>query len=77
MTFAEIVLGAPYAHQLSEDHAMLRWAIAFLLIALIAAFLGFGGVAYLSYDAAKLLIFAFLVVVVLSFIAGALRRPRV
>lgn len=55
---------------------MLRAAILFLVIALIAALFGFGGVAGVSMDAAKILFFVFLVLAVISFLAGGLRgRP--
>jgi uncharacterized membrane protein YtjA (UPF0391 family) len=53
---------------------MLRLAIAFLVIALIAAFLGFGGVAALSLEGAKILFVVFLVLAVLSFVAHGFRR---
>jgi uncharacterized membrane protein YtjA (UPF0391 family) len=52
---------------------MLRWALGFLVVALIAAFLGFGGVAGVSMDIAKILFFVFLVLFVVSLIAGAFR----
>ena len=39
---------------------MLGWALSFLLIALIAALLGFGGIAGVANGAAKLLCFVFL-----------------
>jgi uncharacterized membrane protein YtjA (UPF0391 family) len=47
---------------------MLRLAIVFLVIALVAAFLGFGGVASLSWAGAKILFVIFLVLAVLSFL---------
>ena len=53
---------------------MLRLAIVFLVIALIAAFLGFGGVANLSWEGAKILFFIFLVLAVLSFVGHGYRR---
>ena len=53
---------------------MLRMAIVFLVIALIAAFLGYGGVATLSWDGAKIMFFVFLVLAVLLFLAGGFRR---
>ena len=49
---------------------MLRLALLFFVIALIAAFLGFGGVAALSWEGAKILFFIFLILAVLSFIVG-------
>jgi uncharacterized membrane protein YtjA (UPF0391 family) len=54
---------------------MLRLAIVFLVIALLAALFGFGLVANLSYDAAKILFFIFLILALVSFITGAMRRP--
>jgi uncharacterized membrane protein YtjA (UPF0391 family) len=54
---------------------MLRLALIFLIIALIAAFLGFGLVADFSYSAARILFFIFLVLAVLSLLGGAVRRP--
>ena len=47
---------------------MLRLAIVFLVIALISAFLGFGGVAALSWEGAKILFVVFLILAVLSFL---------
>ncbi len=52
---------------------MLRLAIVFLVIALIAAFLGFGGVAALSWEGAKIIFFIFLVLAVLSFLGHGFR----
>lgn len=56
---------------------MLRLALVFLVVALIAALFGFGMVAGLAYDAAKIFFFIFIVLAVLAFIGGALRSPRV
>jgi uncharacterized membrane protein YtjA (UPF0391 family) len=56
---------------------MLRLAILFLVIALIAAFFGWIGVASVSYDAAKILFFIFIVLAVLAFLGGAVRRPPI
>jgi uncharacterized membrane protein YtjA (UPF0391 family) len=54
---------------------MLRLAVVFIVVALIAALFGFGLVAGLAYDAAKILFFIFLVLAVLSFLGGAFRAP--
>ena len=53
---------------------MLRLAVGFLVIALIAAFLGFGGVAAISWEGAKILFVVFLILAVLSFLGHGLRR---
>jgi len=49
---------------------MLHWAIVFFVIAIIAAFLGFGGIAGASAGIAKLLFFGFLVIAGLLFLFG-------
>ncbi|HVK18587.1 MAG TPA: DUF1328 domain-containing protein [Fimbriiglobus sp.] len=55
---------------------MLRLALLFLVIALIAMVLGAGNVAGLSMDIAWILFVVFLVLAVISFAANALRgRP--
>ncbi len=53
---------------------MLRLAIAFLVIALIAAFLGFAEVANLSWDGARIVFVIFLILAVLSFVGHGYRR---
>lgn len=54
---------------------MLRWALLFLVVALVAALFGFGGVAGTSIMAAKILFFVFLVMFVVSLVMGS-REPR-
>ncbi len=57
---------------------MLSWALTFLVVALIAAALGFGGIAGTSAGIAKILFFVFIVLFVVSMIARALRgKPPV
>lgn len=53
---------------------MLRWTIIFLVIAIIAAIFGFGNIAAGATQIAKILFFIFLVLFVLSLIAGGFRR---
>jgi uncharacterized membrane protein YtjA (UPF0391 family) len=56
---------------------MLRLAVIFLIIALIAALFGFGLVGTLAWEGAKILFFIFLVLAIISLIAGGLRgSPR-
>jgi uncharacterized membrane protein YtjA (UPF0391 family) len=52
---------------------MLRWSISFLILALIAGVLGFGGIADASVDIAKILFFVFAVLFLISAVAAALR----
>ncbi len=56
---------------------MLRWALAFLVLALVAALLGFGGVAAASAGIAKTLFFIFLVVFLVTLILGVSAGRRV
>ena len=54
---------------------MLGWAITFLVIALIAAVLGFSEVAGAATSIAWILAVVFLVLFVASLIFGQIRRP--
>ncbi|WP_375289368.1 DUF1328 domain-containing protein [Qipengyuania sp.] len=49
---------------------MFRWAIILAVIALIAALLGFGGVAGLSADLAKIFLIIAAVILVVGFLFG-------
>ena len=53
---------------------MLQWGIAFLVIALIAGFFGFAGVAALSWEGAKIIFVVFLILAALSFMGHGMRR---
>jgi uncharacterized membrane protein YtjA (UPF0391 family) len=57
------------------DNAMLSWAITFLIIAIIAAILGFGGVAGTAVGIAKLLFFVFLALFIISLLMGRRSPP--
>ena len=52
---------------------MLGWAIAFLIIALVAALFGFGGIASASAGIAQILFFVFLALFVIALVARAVR----
>lgn len=69
---------APYLGSESnvEAHGMdlLRYAVVFLVIALIAALIGFTGIAAGAVEIAKILFFIFLVLAVASFVFGLMRR---
>ena len=53
---------------------MIGWAITFLVIALIAAVLGFGGIAGTAVGIAKIIFFVAIVLFVVSLIFGRSRR---
>lgn len=54
---------------------MLRLAILFLVVAMIAALFVFGLISGMAWDAAKILFFVFIVLAILSFLGGLLRTP--
>ena len=53
---------------------MLYYALVFFIVAIIAAVLGFGGIAAGAAEIAKVLFFIFLVLFVVSLIVGLFRR---
>jgi len=55
---------------------MLNWALAFFLVALLAAILGFSGVAVAAAGVAKLLFVLFLVLFLASLVIGLMNRAR-
>ncbi|TAK48443.1 MAG: DUF1328 domain-containing protein [Xanthobacteraceae bacterium] len=50
------------------------YAIVFLVIALVAAFLGFGGVAGFAVEGARILFWVAIALLVISLVAGLIRR---
>lgn len=56
---------------------MLGWALTFLIVALIAGVLGFGGVAAVSVEIAKVIFFVAIALFVIMLIANIVmgRRP--
>ena len=53
---------------------MLHYAVVFLVIALVAAVFGFGGIAVGAVAIAKVLFFVFVIMAVVSFIIGLLKK---
>jgi uncharacterized membrane protein YtjA (UPF0391 family) len=53
---------------------LLQYAIVFLVIALVAAAVGFGNVAGVAMDGAKILFWVFIILFVISLIGGLVRR---
>ena len=52
---------------------MIGWALTFLLLALVAGFLGFFGLAGMAAGIAKMLLLAFVILFLVSALSGALR----
>jgi uncharacterized membrane protein YtjA (UPF0391 family) len=66
------------AQSQTEVWTMLGWVVTFLIIALIAGVLGFGGVAGASIEIAKIIFFIAVVLFLVSVIVGVARgRTRV
>jgi uncharacterized membrane protein YtjA (UPF0391 family) len=53
---------------------MLRWALAFFLIAIVAAIFGFGGIAIAAAGIAKILFFLFVILFLVALVGGLVRR---
>lgn len=57
-----------------KEITMLRYAVVFLVIALVAAVFGFGGIAAGAVEITKILFFVFLLMAVVTFIVGLVRK---
>jgi uncharacterized membrane protein YtjA (UPF0391 family) len=55
---------------------MLYWAVVFLIIAMVAAIFGFGGIAIAAAGIAKILFFIFIVIFLITLVFGFSRRRR-
>ena len=73
-TFIDVARQATAVPQpTTEVITMLGWAVTFLIVALIAALLGFGGIAGVAVEAAKIVFFVAIVLFAISIIAGLVR----
>jgi uncharacterized membrane protein YtjA (UPF0391 family) len=62
----------------TEGLTMLSWVVTFLIVALIAGILGFGGIAGVSIEIAKAIFFIAVVLFLVSAVVGLARgRTRV
>ena len=55
---------------------MLSWVVTFLVVALIAGILGFGGIAGVSIEIAKAIFFIAIILFLVSAVVGLVRRGR-
>ncbi len=53
---------------------MLRWTLIFLVVAIFAAVFGFGSVAIGAASIARILFYVFLILFLLSLVAGGFRK---
>jgi len=56
------------------ENVMLRWALIFLVVAIVAGIFGFAGVMIAAAGIAKLLFYLFLVLFLVSLVMGLVRR---
>ena len=60
-----------------EEVAMLRWALGFFIVAIVAAIFGFAGIAAAAAGIAKFIFYIFLVLFLVSILAHLMRGTRV
>jgi uncharacterized membrane protein YtjA (UPF0391 family) len=58
---------------LSQERIMLGWAITFLIVALVAAVLGFGGIAAFAVDIARIVFVVAIILFVISAVVTLIR----
>jgi len=63
-----------FEQPLRKEPLMLRWALIFLVLALVAGALGAGGVAGLSMNIAYVLFVVFIILLIVHFVTGRGRR---
>jgi len=71
---AEVALHTRHVANSGTEHTMLHYALVFLVIALIAALFGFGGIAASAVGIAKILFIVFAVLAVATFLFGLIRK---
>lgn len=53
---------------------MLHWAVVFLIVAIVAGVLGFGGVAGTAMEGARILFYIAIILLVIALLFGLVRR---
>jgi uncharacterized membrane protein YtjA (UPF0391 family) len=66
--------GAENSTRKRKEVAMLRWSLAFFMVAILAALLGFSGIAVASAGIAKILFFIFLLLFLVTLVGHLVRR---
>jgi uncharacterized membrane protein YtjA (UPF0391 family) len=58
----------------TQELAMLHYSVIFLVIALIAALFGFGGIAAGAVEIAKILFFIFAIIAIVTFVISLVKK---
>jgi uncharacterized membrane protein YtjA (UPF0391 family) len=66
-------LGVGSCSEAIGDITMLGWVLTFLLVAIIAAVLGFGGIAGFAVEIAKIIFFVAIILLVISVVMALIR----
>jgi uncharacterized membrane protein YtjA (UPF0391 family) len=74
LTLQQVFLAKRQMFTNCEEFDMLNYAVIFLVIALIAAVFGFGGIAAGAVEIAKILFFVFVILAIISFVVSMLRK---
>ena len=61
-------------YPLLQEKTMLNYAVIFLVVALVAAVFGFGGIAAGAVEIAKILFFIFALMAIVSFVISLIRK---
>lgn len=69
-------LAATGSFSIEWSTIMLGWALAFFLVAIVAAIFGFGGIAAGAASIAQILFFLFIILFIVSLIMGLARRGK-
>jgi uncharacterized membrane protein YtjA (UPF0391 family) len=56
------------------NYGLLHYAVIFIVVALVAAAIGFGGVAGVAMEGARLLFWVFIILAVITLVGGLVRR---
>ena len=56
------------------NYGLLHYAVIFIVVALVAAAIGFGGVAGVAMEGARLLFWVFIILAVIALVSGIVRR---
>jgi uncharacterized membrane protein YtjA (UPF0391 family) len=71
-----LINGPAYRSEPLMENDMLYWALVFLIISIVAAVLGFGGIAATASSIAQILFFIFLVIFLITLVMGLAGRRR-